>query len=264
MADSVEMKADVNVEFDEASSRQQINSGESVKVLFGKLKKFLTDLKAVAFSGSYADLSDKPESLPANGGNADYAANAGNSTLFNGKPLNDIFISKTLQSVSDIDNTDGNWSVGIVTSWEGVSGTFPDNCPSWVVINQYKISGDHFVIQICYGVGINRIWMRGKHVSGSWGNWGDVYSLDNKPYVTGEIAFANQDGNNYTNSPVPTNHGFMPSKVLYWALSTDCPENLYQVYSAISFDEKSFIPHNQYGHIGDDVPSFKYGYIIFK
>ena len=66
-----ELEADVNVEFNEAASRQQINSGESVKTLFGKLKKFLTDLKAVAFSGAYGDLSDKPESLPANGGNAD-------------------------------------------------------------------------------------------------------------------------------------------------------------------------------------------------
>lgn len=57
----VELEGDVNVEFEEATSRQQINSGESVKTLFGKLKKFLTDLKAVAFSGSYDDLSDKPE-----------------------------------------------------------------------------------------------------------------------------------------------------------------------------------------------------------
>jgi hypothetical protein len=70
---TVELDADVNVEFNEATSRQQINSGESVKTLFGKLRKFLADLKAVAFSGSYNDLSDAPESLPANGGNADTA-----------------------------------------------------------------------------------------------------------------------------------------------------------------------------------------------
>ncbi len=57
----VEMEADVNVEFNEASSRQQINSGESVKTLFGKLRKFLTDLKAVAFSGAYSDLSGAPD-----------------------------------------------------------------------------------------------------------------------------------------------------------------------------------------------------------
>ena len=58
---SFEMEADVNVEFNEASSRQQLNSGESVKTLFGKLKKFLTDLKAVAFSGAYSDLSGVPD-----------------------------------------------------------------------------------------------------------------------------------------------------------------------------------------------------------
>lgn len=56
----IPIEGDVNVEFEEATSRQQLNSGESVKTLFGKLRKFLTDLKAVAFSGSYNDLSDVP------------------------------------------------------------------------------------------------------------------------------------------------------------------------------------------------------------
>lgn len=60
-AEPVKMEGDVIVEFNEASSRQQINSGESVKTLFGKLKKFLTDLKAVAFSGAYSDLSGVPD-----------------------------------------------------------------------------------------------------------------------------------------------------------------------------------------------------------
>ena len=57
----VVMDGDVIVEFNEASSRQQINSGESVKTLFGKIRKFLTDLKAVAFSGAYSDLSGAPD-----------------------------------------------------------------------------------------------------------------------------------------------------------------------------------------------------------
>lgn len=54
------IKGDVNVEFTEASSRQGLDSGDSVKTLFGKLRKWLSDLKPVAFSGSYNDLSDKP------------------------------------------------------------------------------------------------------------------------------------------------------------------------------------------------------------
>ena len=35
------------------------------------LQQFVSKLKTVAFSGSYNDLSDKPSSLPANGGNSD-------------------------------------------------------------------------------------------------------------------------------------------------------------------------------------------------
>lgn len=57
------ISGDVNVEFTEAQSRRSLESGESVKTLFGKLRKWLTDLNAVAFSGSYNDLSNKP-SIP--------------------------------------------------------------------------------------------------------------------------------------------------------------------------------------------------------
>lgn len=55
------MKAEINVEFTESPNRQEIQSGEEIKTLFGKIKKWLTDLKPVAFSGSYNDLADKPD-----------------------------------------------------------------------------------------------------------------------------------------------------------------------------------------------------------
>lgn len=51
----------INVEFDEDyQSRTNINSGENISTLFAKIRRFILDLKAVAFSGSYNDLSDKP------------------------------------------------------------------------------------------------------------------------------------------------------------------------------------------------------------
>jgi hypothetical protein len=50
----------INVEFEESASRQQLNSGENISTLFGKIKKIFSDLKAVCFSGSYNDLSDTP------------------------------------------------------------------------------------------------------------------------------------------------------------------------------------------------------------
>ena len=46
--------------FSEASSRSNIASGDSLSTIFGKISKFFTDLKAVAFSGSYNDLTNKP------------------------------------------------------------------------------------------------------------------------------------------------------------------------------------------------------------
>lgn len=46
------ISGDVNVEFNEAQSRQSLESGENVKTLFGKLRKWLTDLGTAAFTNS--------------------------------------------------------------------------------------------------------------------------------------------------------------------------------------------------------------------
>lgn len=52
----------INVEFDEDyQSRTNINSGENISSLFAKIRRFILDLKAVCFSGSYNDLSDTPD-----------------------------------------------------------------------------------------------------------------------------------------------------------------------------------------------------------
>ena len=46
--------------FAAASSRENVKTGEKMSVLFGKIAKWFTDLKAVAFTGSYNDLANKP------------------------------------------------------------------------------------------------------------------------------------------------------------------------------------------------------------
>ena len=48
------------VTFTEAEERVNIFSGETLATICGKIKKFFTDLKTVAFSGSYNDLEDLP------------------------------------------------------------------------------------------------------------------------------------------------------------------------------------------------------------
>lgn len=47
--------------FDIAKDRTNVESGETFGELFGKVQRYFTDLKSVAFTGSYKDLTDKPE-----------------------------------------------------------------------------------------------------------------------------------------------------------------------------------------------------------
>lgn len=49
--------------FEEASARQNISSTDNLSTILGKIKKYFSDLKTVAFTGKYTDLSDKPISL---------------------------------------------------------------------------------------------------------------------------------------------------------------------------------------------------------
>ncbi len=50
--------------FSMASARENLESGEKHNILFGKIAKWFADLKTVAFSGNYNDLSNKP-AIPA-------------------------------------------------------------------------------------------------------------------------------------------------------------------------------------------------------
>lgn len=51
----------VTVEFQQAGTRENIESRETFKMIFGKVKKWFADLKTVAFTASYWDLVDAPQ-----------------------------------------------------------------------------------------------------------------------------------------------------------------------------------------------------------
>jgi hypothetical protein len=52
---------DTFVEFEVSTDRELPVTGQKLSTIFGKIVKFLSDLKAVAFSGSYNDLVDTPD-----------------------------------------------------------------------------------------------------------------------------------------------------------------------------------------------------------
>lgn len=54
---SAQKEISVDTTFSEASTRANIASGESFSTILGKIKKFFTDLKAVAFSGAAEDVT---------------------------------------------------------------------------------------------------------------------------------------------------------------------------------------------------------------
>lgn len=59
--DLLDAKANNTPTFTEASERTNLaGSGETMTTILGKIKKFFSDLKTVAFSGSYNDLTNKP------------------------------------------------------------------------------------------------------------------------------------------------------------------------------------------------------------
>ncbi len=75
--------SDTIVVFTQASSRANLRTGEKLSIVFGKIAKWFADLKTVAFTGNYADLSGRP-TIPAAvavKGNAEGSYRTGNVNL---------------------------------------------------------------------------------------------------------------------------------------------------------------------------------------
>jgi hypothetical protein len=68
--------------FTQASTRNNIASGDKLSVILGKVQKFFNDLKTVAFSGSYTDLTNTP-TIPAAQVNSDWNASSGVAEILN-------------------------------------------------------------------------------------------------------------------------------------------------------------------------------------
>ena len=106
-------KVSDNPTFTEAATRQNIASGETFAVILGKIKKFFTDLKTVAFTGSYNDLTDKP-SIPSGQVQSDWSQSDTTAVDFiKNKPtipsaLSDLSDDSTHRVVTDTEKS--TWS----------------------------------------------------------------------------------------------------------------------------------------------------------
>lgn len=99
---------DNTVTFTQASTRENIASTEKHSTLFGKIAKWFADLKTVAFSGSYNDLSNKPTIPTVNNATLTIQKNGSNVQTFtanasSNKTANIIVPTKT----SELENDSG-------------------------------------------------------------------------------------------------------------------------------------------------------------
>lgn len=97
---AMENVSDSEVEFVAAEVRENIKSGETLRIIFGKLAKLFADLKKVAFTGNYKDLSDKPSM-----GNAAAYGVANNDTTTEEGFVADARIVKTHGDEIDVINS---------------------------------------------------------------------------------------------------------------------------------------------------------------
>ena len=154
--DMIDTKADNAPTFTEASTRANIASGETMPTILGKIKKFFTDLKTVAFSGSYTDLSDKP-TIPAaaNNGTLTIQKNGTNVQTFTANQstnatANITVPTKTSELTNDSGYTTNTGTVTSVkvgsTSYNPSSGVvslpaYPTSLPASNTTSTYSASG---------------------------------------------------------------------------------------------------------------------------
>lgn len=131
---------DQTPEFTQASARANIVSGETLSTILGKIMKFFNDLKTVAFSGSFDDLSNKPTIGDAT---LTIQKNGVAVNTFTANSSTDVSANITVPTkTSDLTN-DSGYTTNIGTVTQVKVGTTPYNPTDGVVsLPDYPSSSD--------------------------------------------------------------------------------------------------------------------------
>lgn len=146
--------------FTQAGSRANLTSGEKLSLSLGKAMKWFADLKTVAFSGSYSDLSGKP-SIPS--GTAASCGVANNDTTTASGFVADARIVKT--HGDEIDTL--NQNLAALNDGGAIKGM--DARKDGVYITYVPTAGADAVTKKCSGVD------KYNNVSGVRVSWREIY-----------------------------------------------------------------------------------------
>lgn len=115
--------------FTQSSNRIKIESGEKLSVLFGKISKWLADMKTVAFTGDYGDLTGTPDIPTVNNAKLTIQKNGENVQTFTSNQSEDATANISVPTkVSELANdlgylTEANIAGGAVLGVKGSSET---------------------------------------------------------------------------------------------------------------------------------------------
>lgn len=182
--------SNTKVTFTQSTSRSNLTSGDTLKTAFGKLSKWFVDLKAVAFSGSYNDLSNKPTTLK-NPKSLTIQQNGGNQTEYDGSTALTVNITKAGIGLGNVENKSSETIRSELTSSNVTTalGYTPINSSATNLTNQnldaYK--GTDYMGKMYYGAGSNSVTGKPSGVDNFWmwvtRNGSGVFSqilMDNK------------------------------------------------------------------------------------
>ena len=148
--------SDVTASFSTAGSRNNISTGEKLSVIFGKIAKWFADLKTVAFTGSYSDLSDKP-TIPivptayTSSPNMDGTASAGSSGSWS---RGDHTHPHDTSKQDSLPYSSGKYGISISGSSDSVSKTSlgqVDTLPVSLIVSSNFKAGTFFLKGNAYG-----------------------------------------------------------------------------------------------------------------
>ena len=177
--------SEATVTFVQAPERENISTGEKLSVLFGKIAKWLSDLKTVAFTGKYADLSGTPE-IPTVGN--------GTITIKQAGTVKGSFTTNQAGN-KEIELTDNNTTYSAAT--QSANGLMS-------AADKKKLDGLNKSALIGNGTGF----VRPNHIGGSTDandyvtEWhGFVYNMSNLPEPYGFLDATWFDGAGFTPAP---------------------------------------------------------------
>ena len=176
--------------FSQASTRTNIASGEKLSVIFGKIMKWFADLKSVAFSGSFNDLTNQPTTISGYG-ITDAKIDNGTITLGSDTitPLTSHQTIKQDGVTGATVNRFGTCSTGATTATKSVSittGTFSLEAGATVAVNFSNTNtADNPKLKVGSTTAKN-IFVNGSQIT----------TGDNKGLLTGTVVFV-YDGTQY-------------------------------------------------------------------